>query len=65
MIRRLLDEYHYPPDGQEEALTTVMEQCELWADYVMDKEESTYRIACGEGSQSMAAEDSRPYGYGR
>lgn len=31
-IKRLLKKYKYPPDGQEEALKTVMAQCELWAD---------------------------------
>ena len=24
--------YKYPPEGAEEALSTVMKQCELWAD---------------------------------
>ena len=32
----ITDEYDYPPEGQDEALNTVMEQCELWADHVMD-----------------------------
>lgn len=32
MIKRLLKKYKYPPEGQEEALETVMEQCELWTD---------------------------------
>lgn len=31
-IKRLLRKYKYPPEGAEEALTTVMKQCELWAD---------------------------------
>ncbi|MBQ9059063.1 MAG: DUF3387 domain-containing protein, partial [Atopobiaceae bacterium] len=31
-IKRLLRKYKYPPEGAEEALTTVMAQCELWAD---------------------------------
>ena len=32
MIKRLLKKYKYPPEGQEEALQTVMSQCEMWAD---------------------------------
>lgn len=32
MIKRLLKKYKYPPEGQEDALTTIMSQCELWAD---------------------------------
>ena len=32
MIKRLLDEYDYPPEGQEEAIQIVLKQCEYWAD---------------------------------
>ena len=32
LIKRLLKKYHYPPEGQEQALQTVMEQCNKWAD---------------------------------
>lgn len=32
MIKKLLKKYNYPPENQEDALKTVMEQCELWAD---------------------------------
>ena len=35
-IKRLLRKYKYPPEGAEEALTTVMKQCELWADTKID-----------------------------
>ena len=31
-IKRLLKKYKYPPDGVEDAMDTVMKQCELWAD---------------------------------
>lgn len=31
-IKRLLRKYKYPPEGAEEAMSTVMAQCELWAD---------------------------------
>lgn len=31
-IKRLLRKYKYPPEGAEEAMETVMTQCELWAD---------------------------------
>ena len=36
MIKRLLKRYHYPPEGEEDALQTVMTQCELWTDNVME-----------------------------
>lgn len=32
MVKRLLKKYHYPPEGQEQALQTVMAQCNRWAD---------------------------------
>ena len=32
LVKRLLKKYHYPPEGQEEALKTVMAQCNKWAD---------------------------------
>ena len=32
MVKRLLKQYNYPPEGMEAALQTVMAQCELWAD---------------------------------
>ncbi|MCI9494461.1 MAG: type I restriction endonuclease subunit R [Adlercreutzia mucosicola] len=31
-IKRLLRKYKYPPEGADEAMETVMAQCELWAD---------------------------------
>jgi len=32
MVKRLLKKYKYPPEGQEEALETVISQCEMWTD---------------------------------
>ena len=31
-IKRLLRKYKYPPEGVDDAMDTVMRQCELWAD---------------------------------
>lgn len=31
-IKRLLRKYKYPPEGVDDAMDTVMKQCELWAD---------------------------------
>ena len=36
MIRKLLKDHKYPPEGMEDAVSTVMSQCELWADNSMD-----------------------------
>ena len=32
MIKRLLKQHRYPPEGMEDAVKTVMTQCELWTD---------------------------------
>lgn len=32
LIKRLLKKYKYPPEGQEDALKTVISQCEMWTD---------------------------------
>ncbi len=32
LIKKLLKKYKYPPEGMEDAVQTVMTQCELWAD---------------------------------
>lgn len=31
LIKKLLKKHKYPPDGMEDAVQTVMTQCELWA----------------------------------
>ena len=36
LIKKLLKKHKYPPDGMEDAVQTVMVQCELWADNVME-----------------------------
>lgn len=32
MVKKLLKKYKYPPDGMEDAIATVIGQCEMWAD---------------------------------
>jgi len=32
MVKRLLRKYKYPPEGLEDAVATVIGQCEMWAD---------------------------------
>jgi len=32
MVKRLLKKYKYPPEGMEDAITTVIGQCEMWTD---------------------------------
>lgn len=39
MIKKLLKKHRYPPEGMEDAVQTVMTQCELWADNEIIEEE--------------------------
>jgi type I restriction enzyme R subunit len=32
MVKKLLKKYKYPPEGLEDAITTVIGQCEMWTD---------------------------------
>ncbi len=38
LVKRLLRHHHYPPEGMEDAIQTVMSQCEMWTDNVMGSE---------------------------
>ncbi len=38
MVKRLLKKYNYPPEEEQGAVETVMKQCELWTDNVMEVE---------------------------
>ena len=32
LVKRLLKKYKYPPEGMDDAVQTVMSQCEMWVD---------------------------------
>lgn len=32
VVKRLLKRHRYPPEGMEDAIQTVMGQCEIWTD---------------------------------
>ena len=36
LVKKLLKKYKYPLEGQEDALKTVISQCELWTDNVAE-----------------------------
>lgn len=40
LVKKLLKKYKYPPEGQEDALKTVISQCELWTDNIADFDDS-------------------------
>lgn len=64
MIKKLLKKHRYPPEGMEDAVQTVMTQCELWTDnmdmeqYESNNDSFSYR---SEPNSSMAAEVATPY----
>ena len=41
MIKKLLRQHRYPPEGMDDAVQTVMTQCELWADNEEFEDEHT------------------------
>ena len=45
MVKRLLKKYKYPPEGMDDAVQTVIGQCELWVDYVNPDSDITKRMA--------------------
>ena len=68
LIKKLLKKHKYPPEGMDDALQTVMLQCELWTDNVMDvePEQKPHKTVTYDFSQprdiGMVAEDPAPYG---
>lgn len=36
IVKKLLKKYKYPPEGQEDALKTIISQCEMWTDNIID-----------------------------
>ena len=60
LVKRLLKKYKYPPEGQEQALQVVMEQCNKWAD---DDSNVAYRSLAEDipmGGYAMAADPLLP-----
>lgn len=67
MVRKLLKKYKYPPEGQEDAVKTVIAQCEMWADnsnFYECKDQNTdfYRYRKESGCIYKAADLSEQYG---
>ncbi len=52
IVKKLLKKYKYPPEGQEDALKTVISQCELWTDVVADFD--AYPMSDGYGVLKVA-----------
>ena len=65
MIKRLLKKHRYPPEGMDDAVQTVMTQCELWTDNndmeLSQKSSKAYTYSL-EPELSKVAEEQVPYG---
>ena len=65
MIKRLLKKHKYPPEGMDDAVQTVMTQCELWTDN-SDAENGDFREKIqyfnNEPEMAKVAENPVPYG---
>ena len=65
MIKRLLKKHRYPPEGMDDAVQTVMTQCELWTDNndmeLLQKSSKVYTYSL-EPELSKVAEEPVPYG---
>ena len=59
LIKKLLKKYKYPPEGQEDAIQTVMTQCELWTDNVMETEHDGYQGAVSDYAMVAETKDNR------
>ena len=63
LIKKLLKKHKYPPEGMEDAVQTVMTQCELWTDnYSFEDKQNIYRYnANPEEDLQMVAEEGVKY----
>lgn len=61
LVKRLLKKYKYPPEGQEDALKTVISQCEMWTDNQEDfedeKKAGVYSTNDGYGNLKVAEQN--------
>ena len=65
MIKKLLKKHRYPPEGMDDAVQTVMTQCELWTDNA-DLEQTENKVVSysfqHDQNLSMVVEEAVPYG---
>jgi type I restriction enzyme R subunit len=65
LIKKLLKKHKYPPEGMDDAVQTVMTQCELWTDNA-DFEEPDHKPTVydfrPQQDLMMVAEEPTPYG---
>ena len=65
MVKRLLKRHKYPPEGMEDAINTVMSQCEMWTDNEVSFSEAPMIYPMGGGREDLplliAAEQGTKY----
>ena len=63
LIKKLLKKHKYPPEGMDDAVQTVMTQCELWTDnYNLGEDYKVYfNINPTKGNLSLVAEEKGKY----
>ena len=64
LIKKLLKKHKYPPEGMEDAVQTVMTQCELWTDNtdMLEPEEKVVKYSFEPAKNlAMIAENPAPY----
>lgn len=63
IIKKLLKKHKYPPEGMDDAVQTVITQCELWTDnYDMEEEHKVYSYSMPtEERLSLVADDIGKY----
>ena len=63
LVKKLLKKHHYPPEGMEDAVQTVMSQCELWADNtdIETPEEMNMGYSFNDEKNLKAAEDTAKF----
>ena len=63
IIKKLLKKHKYPPEGMDDAVQTVITQCELWTDnYDMEEEHKVYSYSIPtEERLAMVADDIGKY----
>ena len=62
MVKRLLKKYKYPPEDYDFAISTVINQCELWTDNVEPRTEERLYKYVSEIELSKVAENTFSYG---
>ena len=65
LIKKLLKKHKYPPEGMEDAVQTVMTQCELWTDtndMRENEDDKGYRVDMSDKLLMVAKKQENGYG---